>query len=87
MMTSKTSPVFIITTIMSVRQFYRWHYTCTNLHQLIASSINSNDSSFEVTEIGFYSDPNEVGYQIDEVSLSSDQRSIESVSSDPNTLD
>jgi len=35
-----------------------------------------------VTEIGFYSDPDDVGYQVDEVSLSSEQRNIDTVSCD-----
>lgn len=38
-----------------------------------------------MTEIGFYSDPDEVGYQVDEVSLSSEQRIIDSVSGDLGT--
>ena len=38
-----------------------------------------------MTEIGFYSDSDEVGYQVDEVSLSSEQRIIDSVSGDVGT--
>ena len=59
----------------------RWHYTCTDLHQLLLDNINTNDTLFEITKIGLYSDPaaDGSGYQVDEISLSSDIRTLSQV--------
>ena len=59
----------------------RWHYICTDLHQLLLDNINTNDTFFEITTIGLYSDPaaDGSGYQVDEISLSSDIRGLSQV--------
>ena len=54
----------------------RWHYGCTDIHQLLSEAILTEEVTFEILGFGFFSSTtsDERGFFIDELSFYSEKR-------------